>query len=289
MGDLDIQTAADMTFGSILEEHPSFKKFLIRCLACIVHHSDDLTKQMFDVPGHDFTKIKLLQEKVFLQRLKKMVTTQPTEGVVTTPTGIPPHVHQSRSLKLILDGVYQLKDQVANLQDGIKTDVERILHERAMDSNSVSMDRLVGIVDERFDLILEKVQQEIQKVNTQVQNSVNLIGNGDNNWSSSTNTDSSSVASDLFLYGGTFNNVPQGFKFPTATIQEGLSFWFKGMIASNDGEKKSGLLDLSNGKGFLKIDLICRQLFVIPGKKFLSILKKILIPHLYHQQLHHLI
>ena len=115
-----------------------------------MYHSDKLTKQMFDVPGHDFNKIQLLQDKLLLKELKPMVTLEPTEGVMTRPTGIPPHVRQSRRLRLILEGVIEIKEQVAAVQEGIKKDVEEVLHRRAMDSNSVSMDCLVSIVDDKI-------------------------------------------------------------------------------------------------------------------------------------------
>ena len=128
MSNLSIRLAAEMTFGTILDKHPNFSKVLLCSLACIVHHSDKLTKQMFDVPGHDFNKIQLLQEKLLLKELKAMVTLEPTEGVMTRPTGIPSHVRQSRRLRLILEGVIEIKEQVAAVQEGSKKDVEEVLH-----------------------------------------------------------------------------------------------------------------------------------------------------------------
>ena len=40
--------------------------------------------------------------------------------------------------------------------------MEEVFHQQAMDSNSMSMDRLVYIVDDKFQLTLEAVQREFQ-------------------------------------------------------------------------------------------------------------------------------
>jgi hypothetical protein len=237
MSNLSIRTAVEITFGTILEEHPTFSKVLVRSLACIVHHSEKLTEQMFAVPGHDFNKIKLLQEKVLLKELKPLVTLEPTEGVITRATGIPPHVHHSRKLRLILDDIYKIQERQETLQETIVAGVEDVLHKRAMDSDSVSMDRLVSIIDEKFMLTLDALRKEVQKVSNP-NNIAGLVNQSENNWGWTEDGEGTAHASDLFLYGGRFNFVPPHFKFPKATIEEGLAFWFKGMIASADGKKK---------------------------------------------------
>jgi hypothetical protein len=47
---------------------------------------------MLQYPGHDFVKISILHDEALLVELRMLVTTEPTAGVMTTPTGIPPHV-----------------------------------------------------------------------------------------------------------------------------------------------------------------------------------------------------
>ena len=66
---------------------------MLRTLACVVYHFG-LIEQMNRVPGHDFNQLSILHDRPFLQELKAMVTLEPTEGVMTERTGIPPHVSQ---------------------------------------------------------------------------------------------------------------------------------------------------------------------------------------------------
>ena len=88
-------------FGKILVYHEGVPSTLIRYFACVIYHQEDLIKQMCKIPGHAFNKLQILHDRPLLKQLKDLVTIDPTEGVMTIPSGIPPHVYHSRKMKLI--------------------------------------------------------------------------------------------------------------------------------------------------------------------------------------------
>ena len=70
MIDNHVRRGMEMTFSSILDEHPAFVPILLRCFACIVYHSDGLIDQMVRSPGHDFAKLAMLHDRELLKKLK---------------------------------------------------------------------------------------------------------------------------------------------------------------------------------------------------------------------------
>jgi hypothetical protein len=83
---------------------------------------------MLKYPGHDFVKIPILHDEALLVELRMLVTTQPTAGVMTTPTGIPPHVELATNVQKLLgmvtDLVNCLGKQTNGLIDAVKTAIE---------------------------------------------------------------------------------------------------------------------------------------------------------------------
>ena len=96
LSDPDIKKAAEMVFGGLLNAYTGLpndpKPILIRSLACLVFHSEELISVMNSSPGHDFTKITILHDGELLNSLRNKVTLDKTEGVMCHATGIPPHV-----------------------------------------------------------------------------------------------------------------------------------------------------------------------------------------------------
>ena len=92
----DIKSGMVIIFGWFLSLQPQFIPVLLRSFACFVFHSDALRDQMLGVTSHNFCKFQLLQSSNndSLLCLKLLVTTDPTEGVMTVRIGIPPHVNQ---------------------------------------------------------------------------------------------------------------------------------------------------------------------------------------------------
>lgn len=96
LSNADVKEAASMCFGNILKNYEGKPEdptaLLLRTLAAIVFNSDAMLDILKKYPSHDFGKIALLHNRDLLSKLKKLVTTDPTDGVMTNATGIPPHV-----------------------------------------------------------------------------------------------------------------------------------------------------------------------------------------------------
>ena len=57
-----ILKAMNLTFGTIVTEHPTFTwQILVHTLACIVFYSDKLKEQIQRHSCHDFSKVSILQ------------------------------------------------------------------------------------------------------------------------------------------------------------------------------------------------------------------------------------
>ena len=103
-----IKRAVAMLYGPILvacdgkPENPA--GLLLRCLASLIFHSGALMEVMVKHPGHDFSKISILQhDHELLDGLKELVTTDPTPEVMTVATGMPPHVGTAQQLSKVLN------------------------------------------------------------------------------------------------------------------------------------------------------------------------------------------
>jgi len=80
-----VKEAMDVMYGPVLDKYASNPRvnptgLLLRCLACIVYHSESLFDVASRHPGHDFMKLPILQNRRVLDRLKPLVTLEPTEA-----------------------------------------------------------------------------------------------------------------------------------------------------------------------------------------------------------------
>ena len=138
----DILRAMNMLFGPILQKHRGSNfdhtAMLLRCAACIIYHSDSLLNKMISHPGHDFTKIVILHDKDLFERLSHLVTTAPTNGVMDTPTGIPPHVEHATQMKEILSQVISFCEIQKEQTSTLVSTIEKAIDEKAYDSGNIT-------------------------------------------------------------------------------------------------------------------------------------------------------
>ena len=140
----------EMLCGGLLARHKSTNEdptaMLLCCLACIECHSELILSTLVAHPGHDFSKIPILHDQDLLRDLRRLVTTKPTPGVMTMPTGIPPHVELASQLKEILSNVSEmvvnLRDQTGRIAEAVKTAID----EKSWDSGQVTGTRLREIL-----------------------------------------------------------------------------------------------------------------------------------------------
>ena len=147
---------AIMFVNDFLLEQPNFIPVLTRSLACFVHHSDEIYSYMVQHTGHPLQQLKLLHlsNQDLLKRLKSLVTTDPTEGVMTECTGIPPHVHQNRIMNEMLSSMKSLLEQQQSLAPQLKAAIYDEFEKRAIDNGQPtiqSMNTLINNLFERFE------------------------------------------------------------------------------------------------------------------------------------------
>ncbi|CAJ1941632.1 unnamed protein product [Cylindrotheca closterium] len=104
--DLRICTALLKNFWKILEDHGEHGEgsydptgLLLCCLACMVWHSKEILDVINSNPSHKLSMVPLFQPDSNLEELRALVSTDPTPGVMTTVTGIPPHIEVACQLK----------------------------------------------------------------------------------------------------------------------------------------------------------------------------------------------
>ena len=103
----------ELTNGSaMLNSCSKFVPILLRCFASIIHHSAGLITMKNTFRGHVFNKLAILDNHDLLRELQNLVTTDPTPGVIETPTGIPPHVNHARLLKNVIDNLSLLQSKI---------------------------------------------------------------------------------------------------------------------------------------------------------------------------------
>jgi hypothetical protein len=97
----------DRLYGQIMAKYKKTPIYpmgtLLRCLACIVYHSESILATMAANPGHNSSKILILHDQELLRDLGLLVMTEPTPEVMAMPTGIPPHIELASQLKEILN------------------------------------------------------------------------------------------------------------------------------------------------------------------------------------------
>ena len=151
LGNETISQAMHLMYGPILVEYAGRREnpsgILLRCLACIVYHSERLLETMVKHPGHDFSKLSLLHNSTMLEQLKEFVTIQPTKGGIISPTGIPPHIGLAVQVSEVLDTLGNLVHQFGEHGDNLMLAVEEALDSKALDSVHVTGSWLKEILE----------------------------------------------------------------------------------------------------------------------------------------------
>ena len=253
-----VSRAMNMLYGQIIMKYHGKDNdptpMLLRCLACLVHHADSLLNVMLTMPQHDMAKLTLLHDIDLIALLKPLVTLDPTPMVMSTPTGVPPHIELSSMMAQVLD---MMTDLMASfrLQTGeVIHCVQKAIEEKAWDSGHVTGSRLKELLEEYNGNQLKKIDERLIDVQ---QHLMDVIGNrgitaegasifvqGADNHREGNND----VVRTTFMHGGRFYGVPKDFEFPrNITLQPALRFWLCGMSVSTDG--------LQRVRPFIKLSL----------------------------------
>ena len=243
MSNAHVKEAMELMFGSILVDHPRHTPLLLRCLACIVHHSDELIAEVTEMPEHDFSKLGVLHKHSLLAELKTMVTTDPTPGVVTLATGIPAHVGIQKKLDAILEKANCIFGKIQSVSTEVVSAIDKAIEEKAINNGQITGDRMVELLGNFEQRTLDKLSTEIQAV----RHDLNALRTGAGLFNGNDDDDGVVLADDddeqgrrnetipsRFVYNGRFYPVPQSFNFPTAPkLYDGLQRWFHGHTAAS--------------------------------------------------------
>ena len=132
MENVFVPNGMKITYGkNLIEEHVKFVPILVRCFACIIFHSEKLKEVSLRNHSHDFNKLLILQKPEMLIELRKLVTTDPTEGVINKPTGIPPHINQTKILKEVVGSLSDIKEIVKGQSDVVIKALNGFMEKRA--------------------------------------------------------------------------------------------------------------------------------------------------------------
>jgi hypothetical protein len=101
-----------------------------------------VTVPMVANSGHDFSKILILYEQDLLCDLCPLVTTDSRAEVMSSPTGIPPHVELESQLREILNQVSELVVKFSDHTTQVTKAVKFAIDEKSWDSGHATGSRL---------------------------------------------------------------------------------------------------------------------------------------------------
>jgi hypothetical protein len=193
---------------------------------------------MLQYPGHNFVKIPILHDEELLVELRMIITTpEPSVGVMTTPTGIPPHVELATNVQKLLSMVTELVNCLGTQTNGLIDAVKTAIENQAWNSGHITGRKLKEILEEFNNKQLKVVNDRLVEVRDEF-HSANL----GNNRSPATRlaparrATGNSTVTTLFMYDGKLYGVPKDYEFPKKlTIGEALRFYLNGQTVSDDG------------------------------------------------------
>ena len=250
MQNVHVQKAMTMMYGPIMKNYVGKPNdptpILTRCLACIIHHVDSLVEVMTKIPGHDFNNLCMLHDKDLIRNLKPLVTTEPTPGVMTTPTGIPPHIELASQVQKILNTTTQLMTEFGKQTEGIIDAVKNAIEEKAWDSGHVTGTRLHELLEQYQKNSLGEVDKRLAGLREDFSKAFggggNFKGANTNSQQSGTATQGSGgsrSAANVFTYDGGMYAVPKDFQFPSVKLRQAVRYWLCGLsVASADGSQR---------------------------------------------------
>ena len=222
-----VAEAFRLTFGLTPKHHPHSKGLLLRSLACMVYHHDNLRAFARANPGHDFTKLSLLHDQRLCESLKLLVTTEPTPDVMETSHGIPPHVEICTLARQCLEGVNTVVSKLGEQTQSILSELQEFMQEKARESGQITPDMIEKMFKDFETNLLTKVNVKLDEQQSQL---IALTKSSASTVSSLSSTGvetgaPSTMNSTVHHYDGKFHDVPKNFQFPNSPSVKKMSPW----------------------------------------------------------------
>jgi len=232
----DVAEAMSLCFALILEKHPQTGGLLLRGLACIIHHSDAMFESAQGVSGHDFHRIPIFQRPELLSRLKGLVTTKPTDGVMTKATGIPPHIEQAVLMKKVLMNIGDIATRLETIGDRVVEAVERAIDQKAWDAGTITPQQLEAKFSSFAEKMKESMKEELSELKTAISSVAGVERSAEGSGAGSGRRNTSTGQGGLFTYRGAFFQIPEDFQISSKlTLRQALLFWMCGQNLTADG------------------------------------------------------
>jgi hypothetical protein len=156
-----IREAMELMYGPALSKWAGTKDcdptaLLCKLLPSVVFHSEFLKETIRRVPGHPFSGIPLLNNPALLQDLKGFVTLE-RSGSVTTPTGIPPHIHHAKLTTRCLDLCQMTLTEVKNMAIEVRQAVSDAFEDQAIQNGVVTTHTLAEMFKEHHEKMDELI------------------------------------------------------------------------------------------------------------------------------------
>ena len=215
------------------------KALLLRCLASMVHHSDNLIAVVREHNGaHPFASIPILNRPVLLNRLKALVTLKESDRI-RMPTGIPPHVEAVQKLNELVELIKLEREERMAHFENITATIGDKLEEIALENGQVTRPAVEKLFEEFGEKFGTEVSAKIDSVLRSVvaqnpQNSV-PVHEGEHDFDDINSEMTGGYP--LFNYDGKFMQVPQNFSLPTKVKRKkAWELWICGMVTC-DGDR----------------------------------------------------
>ena len=290
-----IKQAMEANFGPILTRHQGEEYdptgLLLRCLACVVHHSDAIMKAIDGNLGHPLMAAPLFGPQSNLQELKSLITLEPTEGVMTTPTGIPPSVEMACQLEVIKNSLSTLVDWSKSIEERMREHhaqiissvieaVKKGIDENDIRSGNVSGSVLAQMLSDHQKKTTEELTRRIEQVLASIpgaprRDDLPAPPTGNQAEDQNGRLSMATPQGTLFQYNGRYWGVPQNFKFPEQlNIEKALRLWLIGSkVSATANVRPYRMLRYTKTRGNLFPDGPNRQKFRVQWAQFFNFLE----------------
>lgn len=219
------------------DEFANIKSLLLRCLASLVHHSDELI-DLASKHGanHPFWKIPLFSDTNTLNSLKQMVTTKPSH-IIDAPTGIPPHVQQNKRLAELLILMKEERDARIEQEKKIEEWVNNAVEKNALSNGNLTFSNFSNMLKEQRDLINAELSNQKEAIDQKLDSLLSSLTQRRtvDNRVPVIPENSNMIRRNFHFWNGKYWHVPKDWDFPDKCLRrQGWDLWLKGIPSFRD-------------------------------------------------------
>ena len=245
-----VEEGMRICFGNLLnvvaDDETSFLPALLQlCLASLVHHADKLQVLVCTTASHPFANIPILKDPELLERLKSIVTTEKTPGIMEDSTGrnlLSDTLDEIRELKKMLVDSQRKSDELADemksgwesMKSELKETVEKSIEENAVANGQLTAHGMEKVMEQYEDRIIGRVDDTFSGLIARMDaiGDTHRGGDGSDSGGSINRDGGVQDAQNRFRsyqYGGVAYATPQNFTLPKKTsLRAAWDFWING-------------------------------------------------------------